>query len=40
MRKIDECDMEKLGTSDGREKAIAILELDGGHNRPNRKGIR
>ena len=25
MRKIDECDMNKCGTLDGREKTIAIL---------------
>ena len=34
----NECDMEKFGTLDSSEKAIAIL-VDGGHRRRNRKGI-
>ena len=41
IKKVDECDMEEFGTLDSSEKAIAILgDIDGGHRRRNRKGIR
>ena len=41
MREIGECDMEEFGTPDSSEKTIDILgDPDGGHRRPNRKGIR
>ena len=41
MREIDECDMEECDTLDSSEKTIVTLgEKDGGHRRPNRKGIR
>ena len=45
MRKIDECDMEEFGTLliYSSEKTITILhikEIDGGHRRQNRKGIK
>ena len=39
MRKLDECDMEEIGTLESSEKTIAILEIDGGRRRRNRTGI-
>ena len=38
IRKIDECDMEKIGTP-ARKRSLS-WEIDIGHRRPNRKGIR
>ena len=41
MREMDECDMEEFDTLDNSEKAIALsYKMDGGHTRPNSKGIR
>ena len=40
MSKIDEYGMEKFGTLDSCENTIAILEIDGGDERRNSKGIR
>ena len=41
MRKLDECDMEEFDRLESTEKTIVILgEIDGGHRRRNRKGIR
>ena len=42
MRELDGCDMEEFDALDNNEKTIAILgdQIDGGHRRPNRKGIR
>ena len=39
-RKIDECGMEKFGKLDSSEQNDRYEEIDGGHNRRNRKGIR
>ena len=41
MRNVDECDMDTFSTLDNREKTIATLgDIDGGHQRQNRKGMR
>ena len=41
MRNVDECDMDTFSTLDNREKTIATLgDIDGGHQRRNRKGTR